>query len=281
VTSGPIVLATMDGGHEVGTVLPADGAPHTLRIDAYASGDRDDALSYVLVFRNGKIHRLWDLRPRGARRFEEDLPVRENERAWYVVKAYGKDAPDPARLDVSEVCRRIAAGSFEGTLPAHASVALTSPFYFRPRGAPDVPAPLEPRVRLRIVDPRTQGPVERARVVTLVAGRAKAEIEAVGGTAELRVPLGAVLRIDAPDRPAIHRSLYLDYAPHRALLEEVATGRWLDRHGWRRTLKPGQIPWEALRFQETKATLTDVDWTVLLEDNERDAAWRQLSASGL
>jgi hypothetical protein len=45
VTSGPIVLATIDGRHPVGSVLPSDGAPHTLRIEAYAPGDRDDALS--------------------------------------------------------------------------------------------------------------------------------------------------------------------------------------------------------------------------------------------
>ncbi len=122
VTSGPIVLATIDGRHPVGSVLPSDGAPHTLRIEAYAPGDRDDALSYVLQFRNGRIHRLWDLRGRALRRFEEDVPLRESERAWYVVKAYGKEAPDPAHLDVSEVCRRIAAGSFDGALaPGRAS----------------------------------------------------------------------------------------------------------------------------------------------------------------
>jgi hypothetical protein len=280
VTSGPIVLATMDGRHEVGSVLPADGAPRTLRIEAYASGDRDDALAYVLVLRNGRIHRLWDLRPRAARRFEEDLTIRETERAWYAVKVYGREAPDPAHLDVQEVCRGMAAGTFDGALPARASVALTSPFYFRPDGVPADPAPLESRVRLRVVDPATGKRVERARVVTLVAGRALRELEAVDGTADLRMPLGAVLRIEAPGRSPIHRSLYLDYGAHRALLEEVATGRWLDRNGWRR-LKPGQLPWEALRFRETKDLLGDVDWVVRLEDNERDEAWRQLAASGL
>ena len=281
VTSGPIVLARMDGRHDVGTVLPADGTPHTLRIEAYASGERADVLSYVIVFRNGRVHRVWNLHQRGTRRFEEDLPIHETERAWYVVKAYGKEAPDPAHLDVREVCRRIVAGSFEGALPARASVALTSPFYFRPAGAPPDPAPLESLVRLSLVDPRTQRPVERARIVTLVAGKEIGERDAVGGSATLKMPLGAVLRIEAPGRPAIHRSLYLDFAPHRALLEELATGRWLDRNGWRRVLKPGQLPWEAFRFQETRAMLAGVDWVIPLEDNERDEAWRQLSNAGL
>ncbi|HSD66274.1 MAG TPA: hypothetical protein VLF95_06215, partial [Vicinamibacteria bacterium] len=86
VTSGPIVLATVDGRHPVGSVLSSDGAPHTLRIEARASGDRDDALSYVLLLRNGRIHRLWDLRGRAPRRFEEDVPLSESARAWYVVK---------------------------------------------------------------------------------------------------------------------------------------------------------------------------------------------------
>jgi hypothetical protein len=281
VTSGPIVIARMDGRHEVGSVLPADGAPHDLRIEAYSSGDRDDVLSYVLVFRNGKVHRVWDLRPRGVRCFEESLPVRETERAWYVVKAYGKEAPDPAQLDVREVCQRIAAGSFEGALPARASVALTSPFYFRPSGASPDPAPLESHVRLRLVDPRTEKPVGRAHVVIVEAGNVLRELDAGGGSADLRMPLGAVLRIEAPGHPAIHRSLYLDYAPHRALLEELATGRWLDRNDWRRILKPGQVPWDAFRFLGTRAVLADVDWVIPVEDNERDGAWRRLDESGL
>jgi hypothetical protein len=276
VTSGPIVFARVDGRHDPGSVLPADGAARTLGIEAHASGDRDDLLSYVLVFRNGRILRLWDLRQRGVRRFEEDVPLLETESAWYVVKAYGKEAPDPAHLAVSEVCRRMAAGSFDGALPPRASVALTSPFYFRPPGVPADPAPLEPRVRLRLVDPRTEKPVERARIAILQAGKPLGTVDAVGGSAEITMPLGAVLRIEAPGRPAIHRSLYLDYPPHRAFIEEVATGRWLDRNGWRQVLKPGQLPWEALRFRETKAMLAEIDWEIGLEDNERDEAWRAL-----
>jgi hypothetical protein len=135
-------------------------------------------------------------------------------------------------------------------------------------------------VRLRLVDPRTGRPVERAHVTTLAGGRVVGERDVVGGAAELRMPLAAALRIEAPGHAAIHRSLYLDYAPHRALLEEVASGRWLDRSGWRAVLKPGQLPWEALRFPETKALLAEVDWVVPLEDNERDEAWRRLDDSG-
>jgi hypothetical protein len=281
VTSGPIVLATIDG-HPVGSVLPSDGAPHTLRIEAYASGDRDDALSYVLSFRNGRVHRLWDLRERAPRRFEEDVTIRESERAWYVVKAYGKEAPDAAHFDVSEVCRKIVAGSFGGALAPRASVALTSPFYFRPSVSSPDPTPLESHVRLRLVNPKTGRPVERARVVILLWGQVIGEGDAVAGRADLKIPLGAVLQIRAPGHPVIHRSLYLDYAPHRASIEELATGRWLDRNNdWRRVLKPGQLPWEAFRFDETKAILADVDWVIALEENERDGAWRQLTESGL
>jgi hypothetical protein len=90
-----------------------------------------------------------------------------------------------------------------------------------------------------------------------------------------------VLQIRAPGHPVLHRSLYLDYAPHRASIEELATGRWLDRNDWRRVLKPGQLPWEAFRFDETKLMLSDVDWVIELEENERDEAWRQLMESGL
>ncbi len=116
--------------------------------------------------------------------------------------------------------------------------------------------------------------------MTLVAGRVVGEFVGVDGRAELKMPLGAVLRIEVPGHPRIYRSS--TWTTRRtAFIEELATGRWLDRNGWRAVLKPGQLPWEAFRFEETKALLADVDWVIELEENERDEAWRQLVEAGL
>jgi hypothetical protein len=114
----------------------------------------------------------------------------------------------------------------------------------------------------------------------VVVSGGEASNDAVGG-AELKMPLGAALRIEAPGHTAIHRSLYLDFAPHRAFLEELATGRWLDRNDWRRILKPGQLPWEAFRFQETKALLKDGTGSSRSRTTSGTRLWCQPSESGL
>jgi hypothetical protein len=72
VTSGPIIFADIDQVHQVGDIIPINGKTHQLNIQAYASGEADDYLSYVVVFRNGKIHHLWDLREKQPRAIQGD-----------------------------------------------------------------------------------------------------------------------------------------------------------------------------------------------------------------
>ncbi|MCG6928892.1 MAG: CehA/McbA family metallohydrolase [Acidobacteria bacterium] len=278
VTSGPIVLAEIDDRYEVGDVVPADGTDHRLRIRAFASGDRDDHLSYVVLFRNGRVHRLWDLRDQRRRRLEEEVTLRETERAWYVVKVYGGNAGrSPEALDVMRVCDDIVAGRPVPALSPESDVALTSPFYFRPEGAGD-PAALEAHVRLTLVEPGAGTPVAKGRVHVQLLGRTVATHEVIGGRAELTMPVNAVLVLDVPDHPPLWRSLYLDYRPYRDLMERLATGRWLDAYGGKSRLHPGQVPWEAFHFEEARATLREVEWTIALKANERDGLWVRLGA---
>src|SRR5205085_3199318 len=46
LTSGPIIMSDIDNRYNYGDVIPADGQKHILHINAYASGDKDDYLSY-------------------------------------------------------------------------------------------------------------------------------------------------------------------------------------------------------------------------------------------
>ena len=275
VTSGPIVLAHVDDRYEVGDVVPADGADHTLRIQAFASGDPDDHLTYLILFRNGRIHRLWDLRDQRPRRLEEEVTLRESERAWYVLKAYGRNADrSPEALDVMAVCDGIIAGRSDVALPKESDVALTSPFYFRPEGVGD-PAALEAHVRLTVVDPGSGMPVGKGSVHVQLLGQTVARHELNDGRVELTMPVNALLVLDVPGSPTLRRSLYLDYPPYRDLMERLATGRWLDAYGGKARLQPGQVPWEAFHFDEARATLRDVEWTIPLSANERDSLWER------
>lgn len=288
VTSGPIVLASIDAGrpgangrpavYEPGDVVPADGRTRTLHVRAFSSGAGDDRLSYVVLFRNGRIHKLWDLRARPTRRLETRWPLREDEPAWYVLKAYGRTERTPDQLDVRAVVARITAGRFEGPWTGDSAVALTSPFYFRRPGTLPDPAPLVSHVRLRLVDAATGEPVKDATVRVQVEGRTVESRAAAGGRAELRVPVHSVFVLEAPRRPTLHRTLYLDYPPQRARVERLANGSWLASFGGRERLRPGQVPWEAFDLAGTRAELAEVDWTLPWAANERDALWDAFDA---
>ena len=162
----------LGGEYEPGDVVPADGRARELRVRAFASGDRRDRLTYVVLFRNGRIHRLWDLRGRSQRRFVGRIPLREKSDAWYVLKAYSGNATrTPEQLDVRANADRIAAGGLQGSLPDDGDVCLTSPLYFRRPGLPAEPSPLRSRVRLRLVDPASGTPVKDVTVRVQVRGR--------------------------------------------------------------------------------------------------------------
>ncbi len=274
VTSGPVVLASVDGRYEPGDVVPADGRSRRLRFEAYASGDGDDRLAYVVVFRNGSVRQVFDLRGRGLRRFEGALAVREREDGWYVLKAYsGSPSRTPDALDVRANVERLAAGRPGPELRDDGEVCLTSPFYFRRRGAPVEPPPLRSRLRLRLVDAATGAPVKGATLRVQMAGRDVARVAAPEGEARAEAPAAAVLVLEAPGRPTLRRVAFLDYPPARARVERLANGAWLDDFGGRGRLRPGQVPWSAFGFAESKALLSDVDWTIRWQPNERDPLW--------
>lgn len=280
VTSGPIVLASLGGEYEPGDVVPADGRARELRVQAFASGHRRDRLTYVVLFRNGRIHRLWDLRGRSQRRFEGRIALREKADAWYVLKAYSGNATrTPEQLDVRANADRIAAGNLQSSLPDDGDVCLSSPLYFRRPGLPAEPSPLRSRVRLRLVDPQSSAPVKDATVRVQVRGRTVDTLSAPLGELAAEVPVGAVLVLEAPGRPVLRRTLYLDYPPLRDRVERLANGAWLEDFGGRARLRPGQVPWRAFGFAETKALLADVDWTVPWQANERDPLWARLEAA--
>ena len=183
VTSGPIVLARLGGEYEPGDVVPADGRARELRVRAFASGDRRDRLTYVVLFRNGRIHRLWDLRGRSPRRFVGRIPLREKSDAWYVLKAYSGNATrTPEQLDVRANAERIAAGGLAG-LAAR-----------RRRRVPHQPALLPaPGPARRAVTPSLEGAAEARRSGERHAGEGRHGARA-GERTHRRQAVGAARR---------------------------------------------------------------------------------------
>ena len=269
VTSGPIILTNIDNTFSIGNIIPTGNALHTLHLEAYASGDQDDFLSYVIIFRNGKIWKYWDLRREAPRAFKEDVPITEKERAWYVIKAYGKNAWDnPESLDVMTWFDK-------NTKEEHKEhdVCLTSPYYFLPKGM-EKPGPMTSDVSLSMVlsdkTPAQNGTLEIYRL-----GKKINTIPFANGAAHFTMPVNAIVKIMAEGQPIVRRGLYLDFEPHRKLLENLSNGDWREEPEFRENVIQGYIPWKAFQLDETRKLLRHVAWEVTLLPNERDKQWEK------
>ena len=258
-TSGPMIIAKIDDSLSYGDIIPADGKSHELTIEVFASGERDDYLSYVVLFRNGQVNKVWDVRAAKPRRFMDTIQLRENEKSWYIIKVYGKRAwNNPDFIDVMKVCEKnMDVERVEGQM----DVAFTNPFYFR-KGSDTDPAPLQSNIDLTLPG------VKNAEIDILMAGESTRVINMKHGRARFAMPVNAVLKIVAKGHPVIYRSLYLDYLPHRALMEELANGKW--RKNYRVKYNPGEVPWAAFNFDTTRNLLKNVKWKIEMKQNERD-----------
>ncbi|MBN2327816.1 MAG: carboxypeptidase regulatory-like domain-containing protein [Candidatus Omnitrophica bacterium] len=136
-TTGPLMLAAMNG-LPPGAVFPSDGQPVIFSLDVYAPGmdygKRNTApnLDRIEIVRNGEIYRTHALKFQQTKQFSHSMVIREENDAWYIVKAF-------------------AAGERQ--------VAISSPFYFRkqfqPGGRFPHPEPVHAHVTGSVIDAST------------------------------------------------------------------------------------------------------------------------------
>ncbi len=186
VTSGPLLLATVDG-KPPGTALAADGQAHTLAIEAWASGTDPKGLTRLEVLRNGKLFQAITNPP--APTLQTNLALRETGDAWWCVRVFGSD---PQR-------QRAISGAFFFDTPNH-----------RP------PAPVPARVQVTLTDARTgeklSGTLTEVtyRGPLADAGR-KHAVER--GEASVVVPGAVRLLAEAPGYEPLTLSPFLDNPP--------------------------------------------------------------------
>ncbi|MCK5135445.1 MAG: CehA/McbA family metallohydrolase [Bacteroidales bacterium] len=274
VTSGPIIKVNIDEKYRIGDIIRIDKNKHSLNIEVFASGDKEDYLSYIIVYRKGEIYKLWDIREEKLRTFKGSLEFTEKEQAWYVVKAYGRKAwENPEHLDVLKVCDKslkIEPPPYNGNIH---DVCITSPFYFWPKGQND-PEAMSSEVNLTLLSPGGEN-IKNASIDILVNGSLYNKISLIDGTARFIMPVHGLLKISIADNNSIFRGLFLDYKPHLKLLEKLVSGKWMDDHAADISYTAGEVPWEAFQFKETKEILTKVNWEIEFIQNERDTLWQE------
>jgi hypothetical protein len=182
-----------------------------------------------------------------------------------MVKVYGKRAwGDPNNIDVMAVCEK---KSTVEPVEGEFDVAFTNPFYFRVGNQKD-PGVLQSKVHL------TLSPAKKATIEILDAGKKIRSIKLSSGKANFTMPVNGLLKIIVNGYPTFYRSLYLDYLPHRQLIEELASGRWKNNYNVK--FNPGEVPWPAFNYNKTKSVLSEVNWSIKLRENERDKLYADI-----
>jgi hypothetical protein len=172
-------------------------------------------------------------------------------------------------LDVMKVCNKELSPDFGS---AQHDVAITSPFYFWGNGVTD-PRPLASKVNIDVTAPVAGNALKNVTVEISVNGKKISTVRLKNGRGSFTMPVNGLIKISADGYSPIYRSLYLDYPPHLALIEELATGGWLKKYDSAK-YNPGEVPWEEFHFEKTKQILSEVDWKIEMAPNERDGIWQ-------
>jgi hypothetical protein len=266
MTSGPILLATANGGALPGSVLRNDGGEARIQVQAWSHPDPGEHLSWLVLYRNGRLAELVDLEDRQPRAIEHEFRVRlePGVREWFVVKAYGRKHPrtreDADIMAYAERCE----GETDTFYASLDQVALTNPFFFTPEGWRGQET-LTPPLSGTVADGDGQ-PIAEAVVTVLRQGEpvARAVTDADGRYHVPAMPLTGELEITASGYPRESRSLYLHYPPLVRYFESIYSGHWAFRNP---SLKPGQVPWAVFQFRELRELLGELHWDFRLEAN--------------
>jgi len=259
MSSGPFVHVTLaDDTNALGKKLPADGRPHALRIRAWSAPEPREALTWIAVYRNGKPWQIRDLRADPPRHVDWTLAVKDNQFAWYVVKAYGRDGPDSVEdLDVMQYARACET-IIDTRYRQWKQVALTNPVYVVPEGWTP-PEPVRSMVRMRLVNykgcPMAHFPV---RVMLGDDITQTCQTDAHGNMEYYGTPAVRFLLGYEGDRVE-SKSIFLDYQPVHQLMENLFTGRWRTQAP---AMQPGQVPWSAFQWHAMRKALETVQWTL-------------------
>lgn len=263
MTSGPLLFVRGDE-----TVFPGGslqtGRSHTLSVEAFADANPSEYLTWLVLYRNGKVAELIDVEREKSRELRHTfhLPA-ETERAWYVVKIYGSTRPQRREFaDVmayAERCRHEKHDEYKQIR----QVAFSNPFYVEP---PEYREPEEIRPALcgRVVCSQSGKPVQSI-VHVLREGFPVAEAHTdAQGRFELTMALSDELEIESRSHKCATRNIPVHFAPIADLLDEIIAGRWaLDGNvSW----QPGQVPFEAFQYDRLRDILSKpFQWEIALE----------------
>ena len=253
-----VMLLTVDGKLPPGSVLPADGKKHTISVEVYSEPVSDEYISYLVLYRNGRVAEKLDFREQKKRMIKHEFVVNDTETTWYVVKSYGKVFPkNELQFDViayAEQCLH----NTDYDYVNNTGVSFTAPVFFNSPGL----KPREPIISLihgKIVDQKGE-PLKKILVEIWNIDEKLAELPTNDqGDFEIQAPATIDVRFTLPDGKKEQQWLFYEYPPLLNLIEDTYTISWAKKYPG---LKEGQMPWEAFHYNEILKVLKEIHWTI-------------------
>jgi len=195
VSSGPLLLAMLDS-RPPGSGFRADGKPHDLKLEGWASGTEPEGLSRFELLWNGKPIQTNMFIPR-VKSFETNLVVRSTNPGWYCVRLFGSD-PQRQR-------------------------AITGAFFFQKkdfRPPPAIPATARVILRDAATGEKLAGSVREVAFHGTVPRLGKKH--SIAGDDYLLIPGTMRLYAEAPDHKGQMKSPFLDSPPLLELIKQLS-----------------------------------------------------------
>lgn len=253
-----VMLLTVDGKLPPGSVLPADRKKHTINVEVYSEPYSDEYISYLVLYRNGRVAEKLDFREQKKRTLKHEFIVNDTETTWYVVKSYGKVFPkNELQFDVmsyAEQCLYNPDYDYAG----NTGVSITAPVFFNSPGWKP-PKPIISLIHGKILDKEGQ-PLKKTLVgIWNIDEKLTELVTNDQGEFEIQAPATIDVRFTLPDGTKEQQWLFYEYPPLLDLIEDTYTISWAKKYPG---LNGGQMPWEAFHYHEILEVLKEVNWTI-------------------
>lgn len=252
------IWLTVDGKLPPGSILPANRKKHVLNVEVYSEPSADEYISYLVLYRNGKVAEILDLREQKKRKVIHEFEVSEAETAWYIVKSYGKVFPnEDLQFDVmayAEYCKQETNNDYL----KNTGVSITAPVFFNESDW-QAPKPLISHIYGNVID-NDGKEVKNASIEIWNIDEKLAElITDNDGGFEIDAPATIDVRFTLPNGQKEQQWLFYEYPPLLDLIEDTYTISWeKDYPG----IRSNQMPWEAFHYDEIREVLKEIHWTI-------------------
>ncbi|HUX57349.1 MAG TPA: hypothetical protein VMV77_10270 [Bacteroidales bacterium] len=254
-----IMLLTVDRKLPPGSVLLADGGKHTIDVKVYSEPAADEYVSFLVLYRNGKVVEKLDFREQKKRFVMHQFVVNDTETAWYVVKSYGKVFPkNDLQFDVMAYAEKCLQNS-DNDYAKNTGVSMTAPVFFNAVGWQS-PKPVISHIHGKVLDNSGQ-PLNKTLVEIWNIDKKLTElITDDQGNFEIEAPATIDVRFTMPNGQKEQQWLFYEYPPLLDLIEDTYTISWAKTYPG---IRGGQMPWEAFHFYEIRDILETIHWTII------------------